>query len=124
MIITSSPYLQGKKFYDDEVKTAVMEHFVDKEPEYFLKGTDLVVHGCEKCVEIKGDYIEKKAKLFYFCHLKKMVRLETFRLYLVQGPCRPSGSGSLQTHIILTFVVGCFRLGAIHLTEDSILVPN
>jgi len=29
-----------------------------------------------------------------------------------------------QTHIILTFVVGSFGLGAIHLTEDSILVPN
>ena len=25
----------------------------------------------EKCVEIKGDYVEKIAKLFYFCHLKK-----------------------------------------------------
>jgi hypothetical protein len=35
-----------------------MEHFADKEPEYFLKGTELLVHRCEKCVEIKGDYIE------------------------------------------------------------------
>jgi hypothetical protein len=37
----------------------VMEHFADKEPEYFLKGIKLLVHRCEKCVEIKGDYIEK-----------------------------------------------------------------
>jgi hypothetical protein len=36
-----------------------MEHFVDKEPEYFLKGTELLVHRCEKCVEIKGDCIDK-----------------------------------------------------------------
>jgi hypothetical protein len=31
-----------------------------------------------QCVEIKGDYIEKIARLFYFCHLKKLVRAETF----------------------------------------------
>ena len=52
--------LRGRKFHDDEVvKTAVMEHFADKEPEYFLKGIELLVHRCEKCIEIKGDYIEK-----------------------------------------------------------------
>jgi hypothetical protein len=32
-----------------------MEHFVDKEPEYFEKGRELQVHRCEKCVEINGD---------------------------------------------------------------------
>ena len=43
--------LQGRKFDDEEeVKTAVMEHFADKEPEYFLKGIELPVHRCEKCV--------------------------------------------------------------------------
>ena len=52
--------LQGRKFDDEEeVKTAVIEHFADKEPEYFLKGIELLVHRCEKCVEIKGDYVEK-----------------------------------------------------------------
>ena len=52
--------LRGRKFDDEEeVKTAVMEHFADKEPEYFLKGIELLVHRCEKCVEIKGDYVEK-----------------------------------------------------------------
>ena len=50
--------LRGKKF-DDEVKRAVMDHFADKEPEHFLKGIELLVHKCEKCVEIKGDYTEK-----------------------------------------------------------------
>ena len=52
--------LWGKKSDDDEeVKTAVMEYFAYKEPEYFLKGIELLVHICEKCVEIKGDNIEK-----------------------------------------------------------------
>ena len=51
--------LRGRKFDDDEVKSAVMEHFADKDPEYFLKGIEMLVHRCEKCVEVKGDYIEK-----------------------------------------------------------------
>jgi len=34
-----------------------MEHFADKDPEYFLKGIEMLVHRCEKCVEVKGDYI-------------------------------------------------------------------
>jgi hypothetical protein len=32
---------------------------MDKESEYFLMSTELLVQRCEKCVEIKGDYIEK-----------------------------------------------------------------
>jgi hypothetical protein len=52
--------LQGRRFDDvEEVKSAVMEHFADKEPEYFLKGLELLVHRCEKCVEIKRDCTEK-----------------------------------------------------------------
>jgi hypothetical protein len=42
-----------------------MECFSDKEPEYFLKGIELLVHRCGKCVEIKGDCI------FYFQLLTK-----------------------------------------------------
>ena len=38
----------------------------------------------EKCVEIKGDYVEKIVKLFYICHLKKLVRPETFGPYYVR----------------------------------------
>ena len=52
--------LRDRKFDDDEeVKSAVMEHFADKDPEYFLKGIEMLVHRCEKCDEVKGDYIEK-----------------------------------------------------------------
>jgi hypothetical protein len=43
-----------------------MEHFADKEPEYFLKGIELLVHRCE------------------VCHLKKWVRPETFGPYHVR----------------------------------------
>jgi len=32
---------------------------MDKEAEYFVKGTELLVHRCEKSAEIKGDCIEK-----------------------------------------------------------------
>jgi hypothetical protein len=32
---------------------------MNKEPEYFGKGIELLVHRCEYCVEIQGDYIEK-----------------------------------------------------------------
>jgi len=48
----------------------VMERFADKEPEYFLKGTELLVHRCEKCVEIKEDYIEKQESCLIFVTLK------------------------------------------------------
>jgi hypothetical protein len=35
----------------------VREHFADKEPEYFFKGIELLVHRFEKYVQIKGDYL-------------------------------------------------------------------
>ena len=38
----------------------------------------------EKCVEIKGRLCWKIAKLFYFCHLKKLVRPESFGPYYVR----------------------------------------
>ena len=63
--------LRGKKFDDEEeVTTAVMEHFADKEPEHFLKGIELLVQRCEKCVEIKGDHIEKWQSCFISVTLK------------------------------------------------------
>jgi hypothetical protein len=61
--------LRGKKF-DEEVKTAVMEHFASKKPEKFLKGKEFIVHTCEKCDEIKRDYIEKQRSCFTSVALK------------------------------------------------------
>jgi hypothetical protein len=37
---------------------------MEGEPEYFLKGTKLLVHRCEKCAVIKGDCIEKQQTWF------------------------------------------------------------
>ena len=39
-----------------------------------------------KCVEIKGRLCWKIAKLFYFCHLKNLVRPEKFGPYYVSCP--------------------------------------
>jgi hypothetical protein len=48
-----------------------------------LKGTEVLVHRCKTCVEIKGEYNLKIAKLF---HLKKLVRPENFGPYHVRLP--------------------------------------
>jgi hypothetical protein len=51
-----------------------------------LRGIYSAIYGEVKvslCVEIKGDYNEKLANLFYFCHFKKLVRPETFGPTLV-----------------------------------------
>jgi hypothetical protein len=94
--------LRGRKFDDDEeVKTAVMEHFSDKEPEYFLKGIELLVHRCEKCVEIKGDYIEKQQSCF-ICHLKKLARPETFGPYLVHDLYSQGTIGGTKSQLLLS----------------------
>ena len=52
----------------------------------------------EKCVEIKGD-CWKIAKLFYFCHLKKLARPETFGSYHVRNI-----PGSTHVRIIHQYV--------------------
>ena len=63
--------LRGRKFDDEEeVKSAVMEHFADKGPEYFLKGIEMLVYRCEKCVEVKGDYIENSKVVSFLSPFK------------------------------------------------------
>ena len=39
----------------------------------------------------------KNTKVFYFCHLKKLVRPETFGPYYVLGRCLPGGKGINRT---------------------------
>jgi len=52
--------LRGKKFKsDEELQEAVLEHFKDKTSEYFYNGIEMLIKRCEKCVKIKGEYIEK-----------------------------------------------------------------
>nr|XP_031826514.1 uncharacterized protein LOC116424357 [Nomia melanderi] len=52
--------LRGGKFgTDEEVKEVVNEHFRNKTSEYLYSGIDAIIQRCKKCIEIKGDYIEK-----------------------------------------------------------------
>ena len=44
---------------------------------------ELLVHRCEKYVEIKGDYAEKQQSCFISVTLKELVRPETFGPYYV-----------------------------------------
>jgi histone-lysine N-methyltransferase SETMAR len=51
--------LRGKKFTsDEEVISAVSDHFKDKNSEYFC-GIQKLFNRSKKCIEIKGDYTEK-----------------------------------------------------------------
>jgi len=51
---------RGRKFLNDnEVIAAVEEHFADKDKSFFLKGIEMLVDRCKKCIEVKEDYIEK-----------------------------------------------------------------
>lgn len=52
--------LRGRHFSDDEeVKAAVWAHFEDKPKEYFFRGIELLLKRCNKCIDVRGDYIEK-----------------------------------------------------------------
>jgi histone-lysine N-methyltransferase SETMAR len=49
-----------KKFSsDEEVVSAVLDHFKDKNLEYLFSGIQKLINRSKKCIEIKGDYIEK-----------------------------------------------------------------
>lgn len=52
--------LRGKKFNnDEEIKQAVYDHFDSKDSAYFYSGIEALIRRSEKCVAIKGEYIEK-----------------------------------------------------------------
>lgn len=52
--------LKGRRFKDDdEVKAAVLAYFEDKEESWFLNGIAALKQRYEKCIEVKGDYVEK-----------------------------------------------------------------
>jgi histone-lysine N-methyltransferase SETMAR len=52
--------LRGKEFTsDEEYISAVLDHFKDKNSEYFFSGIQKLINLSKKCIETKGDYIEK-----------------------------------------------------------------
>jgi hypothetical protein len=75
--------LTGQKFESSEVVIAAMEaYFADLKKTYFSGGLKKLEHRWVKCIELKGDYVEKKLATFpkfsfFFC------RLSTYRTTLV-----------------------------------------
>lgn len=52
--------LRGKRFTDDnELKSAINEHFSGQEENYFFKEIEKLISRSNKCIDIMGDYIEK-----------------------------------------------------------------
>lgn len=53
--------LRGRRFNtDEELQAAVEEHFFNKEENYFFHGIEMLPKRCIKCVELRGEYIEKQ----------------------------------------------------------------
>lgn len=53
-------HLRGRRFSsDDEVKSCVQQWFEGQEPNFFSEGISSLKSKWEKCVDIRGDYIEK-----------------------------------------------------------------
>ncbi|KOC60751.1 hypothetical protein WH47_06897, partial [Habropoda laboriosa] len=51
----------GKKFGgDEEVKSAISDHFEAKGKIHFYEGINKLIQKSEKCVEIKGKYIDEE----------------------------------------------------------------
>jgi hypothetical protein len=52
--------LRGRRFSgEDEMKSAIDEHFAHTVSEYFFRGIKQLYGRCERCIAIDGDYIEK-----------------------------------------------------------------
>lgn len=52
--------LRGKRFSDDEeLKSAINAYFAAKEEIYFFEGLKKLISRCNKCIDVRGDYIEK-----------------------------------------------------------------
>ena len=53
-------WLGGKRFYsNDEIISQTNTCFEDHEKSYFLEGIQKLEQHWTKCIELKGDYIEK-----------------------------------------------------------------
>ena len=61
-------------------------YFAEKNAEYYLDGLQRWEHRWEKCVELQGDYVEKKKKLKkYLVSLlgRKLFRPNTYIRYIL-----------------------------------------
>jgi len=57
--------LAGQKFVsNEEVVAAIEAYFADLEKTYFSDGLKKLEHRWVKCIELKGDYVEKKITTF------------------------------------------------------------
>ena len=52
-------HLRGTRFRDDELKAATEAWFEDQIDDFYFKGIDCLKEKWAKCIEVKGDYIEK-----------------------------------------------------------------
>ena len=53
-------HLRGTRFRDDdELKAATETSFEDQIDDFYFKGIDCLKEKWAKCIEVKGDYIEK-----------------------------------------------------------------
>jgi len=52
--------LRGRHFSDfEELKVEIMGHFNSKPENYVSDGIAKLVERCNKCILVKGDYVEK-----------------------------------------------------------------
>ena len=53
-------HLRGTRFCDeDEIKQATESYFNSMPQEFYLRGIKELFDRCQKCVDVKGDYVEK-----------------------------------------------------------------
>ena len=52
-------HLRGTRFWDNELKAATEAWFGDHKDDLYFKGIDCLKENWAKCIEVKGDYIEK-----------------------------------------------------------------
>ena len=83
------------------------DYFVEKNAEHYLDGLQIREHRREKCVELRGDYVEKFLKIS-----EKMlcifVRPKTFQTTLVLWMLCELFSNSLCCNLRACFRILCF----------------
>jgi len=52
-------WLSGKRFANNEEVESADGYFEDLDSSYYKQGVEAIEHCCEKCIELKGNYVEK-----------------------------------------------------------------